>query len=268
LYDQGSAQRIEDGIVVQPPFFGIIDCTSPPYWQFERRSDGEVIRKIIMITFFEMLPEFPLEDAILKINQRIDQFYIKNRVSSRPDLRGAAAFVFVKVEEEETEIIQGADCIAIWQLSSGKIDCTENQAYSHELEAHYTIIPRLLKKHCENKKAMWKEFTPILKKLRCRDYNSKRKTGFAMLNGDPRVKECWQRISLKTERVKNLLLFSDGALPFVPPSEQKRLARRVISMYKRKGLGKILEMTRKLQKKRREQSHIDFPEASLLALSF
>ena len=63
IYDQGTAERQEDGFFVNPPFFGVVDGFSAPYSPqnpltlFEDKSGGEVVRRIILRAFCSITPK-------------------------------------------------------------------------------------------------------------------------------------------------------------------------------------------------------------------
>ncbi|MDI6603076.1 MAG: PP2C family serine/threonine-protein phosphatase [Patescibacteria group bacterium] len=256
IYSQGTTKEVEDGLIINPPFFGVIDATSEPSHFigkgliFNGMSSGEMTRKIILETFYSAKGNDSLEEVILLANKKLVKLWQGSKITlNRSDLIGGAAFVFAKINKEKIEIIQGGDCFALWVKKSNKIEITRNQVYFHELEA-LKIISELMKKHKGDRKKMWLDLYKPLSQLRLRDNNKKTKTGFAILNGQPSLKECWQKIEIPIKSLKLLLLFSDG---FVPFQKEDELAKETIKFYQKGGLNYILKKKREYEKKNRKR---------------
>lgn len=270
LYSQGTAERIEDGLIINPLFFGVVDGLSAPYHYkmeqilFDGMSGGEMVRKIILETFNLAKPNSTLEKLILQANQRIKEFQVNRGIPlKRSDLLAGATFAFAKIGET-LEIIQGGDCFAIWVIDS-EIKVTKDQT---QLAVHHRLISELMKKYRGNREKMWTEFYFHLCALRQQDYNQKIKTGFAVLNGQPQVSECWQRIEVPLLNLKLLLLFTDGFVPANERTNEEKMAKRLVSIYQKEGLAGILERTRRIEERGKKKRHIDHEEATALAVKF
>lgn len=271
IYDKGTVKNIEDGLVINPPFYGVIDGTSEPKYfigrgiSFDGLSSGEKVRQIILETFYAAKNNESLEKIILRSNEKLKNLWRKRKISlDHSDLIAGAAFVFVKINSQKIEIIQGGDCFALWVSKSGKVGITKNQVYLHGLEAE-KIIAELMKKHGGNRKKMWLEFYKPLCQLRLRDNNKKTKTGFAILNGQPSLKKCWQKIKIPVKELKFLLLFSDG---FVPFKKDNQMAKETVKFYQKGGLNCILKNKRKYEKRTEKKSYRVFDEATAIAIEF
>lgn len=271
IYSQGTAEHPEDGLIINLPFLGVVDCFSQAYSYDEPPrpfARGVVLRQTILETFYTANPTYPLEKVILDANQRIGEIQMSGGISlEQAGQLAGASFVFAKITAEKILIIQGGDCLAVWEYRSGKVGVTKNQAYQSVSEAVKTIA-KLMEKHAGNRKEMWVEFRPILAELRERDINKPIKTGYAVLNGQAALNRCWQRIEIPLEGLGHLLLFSDGLLPLEETAKEIEMAERVINLYKKKGLGWILERKREIEKEREETSHTSQEEVSAIALSF
>jgi len=276
IYSQGTAEKREDGFIVNPPFFGVVDGFSAPYHYkmeqnfFDEMSGGEMVRQVVLETFYGAKPNSSLEDLILQVNRRIGEIQTAQRIPiDRSDLLAGASFAFVKVkvEAETIEVIQGGNCFAVWQHVSGKIGTTKNQAFYHEADANLEIS-LLLEKHKGNRKEMWVDFYPILCKMRRRDYNNPNsETGFAVLNGQSQLAQCWQKVEIPLREIEILLLYTDGFTRLALNGEKREL-KLLVSIYQKERLNQILKETRQIETKLKKSSYIDYQEATAVAVKF
>ncbi len=270
IYNKGTAENLEDGFVINPPFFGVVDGTSEPKhfigrgFYFNKMSSGEMVRKIILEVFYSKKSSEPLEKILLLANKKIRNLWRKYKIPlNRSDLIAGATFVFIKINSKKVNIIQGGDCFSLWINKTGKIGFTKNQVYFHELEAQ-KIIANLLKKHKGDRKKMWLDFYKPLCQLRLRDVNKKIETGFAILNGQPSLEKCWQKIEIPVKNLKLLLLFTDGFVPF--PKKEKGLAKEIIKLYQKGGLSYILKKKREFERKTEKKSYRVYDEATAIVI--
>ena len=274
LYSQGTAEHREDGFFVNPPFFGVVDGFSSPYHykmkqiRFGGFSGGEMVRQVILKTFYNAKPDFSLKEIILRANQGIGAIQTTRGIPiDHADRLAGASFVFTKVKTETIEIIQGGDCLAVWLYASGEIGATKNQAYQH-VSKNLVIIAELMDKHNHDRKEMWIEFYPILSRQRQQDINQKTEAGYAILSGQPSLEECWLKVEIPVERLKLLLLFTDGFVPYSETAEEMKMAKRLITDYEKWGLDGILKRKRQKDKREEEKSYIAQDEATAIALNF
>lgn len=274
LFSQGTSKYREDGFLVNPPFFGVVDGLSAPYnpregpLLFNGMSGGEMVRKLILETFYSTAVDSVLEETILQANQRVSEFQTARDISlNRADLLAGASFVFVKIGEKTVKIIGGGDCFAVWVFSSGAIGVTKNTVYKATLE-NQTVVTHLMEKYNYDRKRIWTEWIPMLSAQRIRDINKRTKTGYALLNGQPELVNCWQIRDIPLLGLKLLVLFSDGLVPFSEMSNEQEMAERVVSIYKKGGLGSVLERTRKIEKGRERKAYVAQAEATAIAIRF
>jgi len=271
IYDKGTAEQIEDGLIINPPFFGVVDGTSEPGrfigkgLSFGKMSSGEMVRKIILGTFYSAKSNESLERITLQVNRKIRNLWCNCKISlNRSDLIAGAAFSFIKIGPKKINILQGGDCFALWMNASGKIGITKNQVYLHGFETQ-KIIAELMKKYKGNRKKMWENFYKPLGQFRLRDINKTIETGYALLNGQPSLRKCWQKIDIPVSDLKFLLIFTDG---FVPFKKEEELAKEIVKLYGRGGLDYILKKKREFEKATEKKSYRVYDEATAIALKF
>lgn len=271
IYDKGTAEQIEDGLIINPPFFGVVDGTSEPSHfigkglSFGKMSSGEMVRKIILGTFYSAKSNESLERITLQVNRKIRNLWCNCKIPlNRSDLITGAAFSFIKIGPKKINILQGGDCFALWMNASGKAGITKNQVYLHEFETQ-KIIAELMKKYKGNRKKMWENFYKPLGQFRLRDINKTIETGYALLNGQLSLRKCWQKIDIPVSGLKFLLLFTDG---FVPFKKEEELAKEIVKLYGRGGLDYILKKKREFEKATEKKSYRVYDEATAIALKF
>lgn len=274
LYSQGTAERIEDGLITNPPFFGVIDGLSAPYHykmepiRFDGMSGGEMVRKVVLETFSAANPSLPLEEVSLQANQKIKEFQVARGIPiERSDLLAGACFAFAKLGIRTFELIQGGDCFGVWVYKNGEIGVTKNQAYLHVSE-NLRIIAEIMRRVNWNRNEMWVEFFPILSKFRLRDINQKTRTGYALLNGQSTIKKCWQKITIPVAGLEFLILFTDGLIWYPESVDEKKMVEKVVSAYEKWGLRGVLNEKRRTEKKNAKTLYIDRDEATAIAIEF
>jgi hypothetical protein len=277
-YSPGSATNQEDGFINNYPFFGVIDTFSAAYDPeqggpilYDELSGGEKIKQIIINTFLAADRRNGLKDTVLAANKNIANFWKEQKIPlKRSDLLAGASFAFAKImpDKKSIQIIQGGDCIAGWIHNFVDIGFTQNQAYGHVTE-DIKIIAGIMKKNNGSRKGLWREFYKPFCRLRLRDQNQRSiETGFAILNGQPEVRYCWQKKEIPTKDLNSLLLFSDGFVPDFETGVTEDSIIKTIKYYRGGNLRDLLEEIRSIQAKQRYLSHTDFPEATALGIKF
>lgn len=272
IYSQGTAEYREDAIISSWPFFGVIDGFSAPYSPshppalFGRLTGGQMVVRIISNTFSSVSPDMPLGEIILQANRAIKKFQALKEATPQLNsgLLAGASFALIKVTDLKIDVVQGGDCFALWVYKSGKRGITQNQHFQHEMKLR-GIIAGLMEEVQGDRKKMWEKFYPILcvhrKRVENRDY--------AVLNGQARVKNCWQEITpVPVAGLDFLLLFTDGLIPYEESENEEGLAKKVAALYRKEGFGGVLSWTRKKEKATAEKSHIVQTEAAAIAIKF
>ena len=144
---------------------------------------------------------------------------------------------------------------------------TRNQVFQHDMEAR-RIIGELMEKHGRDRTKIWREFGPILSRMRLQSVNKKIKTGFGLLNGQPTLRDFWQCITISRNQANLLLIFTDGLIYYPDSENEQCLVQKVLNLYRQGGLQSVLEETRKKESAEKEISHIDHAEATAIAVEF
>lgn len=275
VYDQGTADHQEDGFGVHFPFLVIADGLSAPYSPgrppvlSEGMSGGEMVRETILRMLYSSTRNSSLERIILHANEIVGEIQRNRGIPlDNAGLLAGAAFVFARIGTETIEIIQGGDCLAVWSYDSGRFGATRNQAYPH-CSANLKIIATLMQKQNGNRGKMWEDFLPILSDRRQMDMNNQMSvSGFAVLNGQPTITKCWQKLEIPVAGLRLLLLFTDGLLtPYDESANEMSMAQRLIADYQELGLEGMLGKKR-LEESKRQLSYTDQEEATAIVVVF
>jgi len=281
IYSQGTAENVEDGLIINPPFYGVIDATSAPHSSemkeilFWGESGGAMVRRIIQATFHNAASTMPLGEAVLRANQRIREIQEAQGIPIVDAGRLAgASFVFLKMEGKTIQVIQGGDCLLVYRYHPAGTTFTPNYAYGH-VAKNLQIIKEIMEKNGGDRKAMWVEFAPMLAKFRQQDINNPTsKTGYAMLNGQPTLQQLWKSFIIPGDKnLQTIIAFSDG---FVRRYEETRpetlghLASGLLDRYidAEISLSEILKAKRIREIRDAETSHIIHEEATALAMKW
>ena len=200
-------------------------------------------------------------------NERIELHAISQGIhSNRSDILPGAAFAIVKVDQVAVKIIQGADCFAVWLGIDGTVGATRNQVFLHDLKWRQ-IMANLLQKYGGDRERAWQDLMPVLAAGRLERVNQK-VSGYALLNGQPTLSECWQKIILLRDEIKLLLLFTDGLIPFKESGNTEAFGKVIVNLFIHGGLEVLLDWTRSVEEVEKSISHIDHAEATGIAIEF
>jgi len=273
LYNQGSASIQEDAIIFHPPlYFGVTDGISGVYLPNEKprlidgKTGGQLASHAIVKSFIDAKPGKSLENIIKEANNTIRAISEENGLSfQETEFLPCAGFVVASIDQK-INILQAGDSLAIWKMKDGSLEGTPNRTYKYEKHLLSTIA-KLMKKYRGDREKMWKEFAPILIKERRKYFNTD-KGGFALLNGQPEFEKFLQKFELRRDDVKLLILFTDGFVPSEYTRSVSSMAKFVADFYQKGGLQRVLRETRKIAKQNRSLTHIDYPEATAIAIEF
>lgn len=294
IYDQGSSEHYEDGIIISPPFFGVLDGVSGPYSPNHPprifnggMSGGELVSRVVEKQFarFSRLQSF--EEAVSLANRAVARKQLKNRIPFSGGELAGASFAIVKVDGDWVEIIQGCDAFALWALHDGTIEMTEAQnsvteAFLNdktvELMREIAIERGVVLEEADDgtrkeiRGEMWDRFYSILVETRYRHVNNPSSgSGYGLLNGQKELQGMWFRTTLPRSEVKTLLLFTDGMVPWRGSLEglsTGEVARMVYKTYEEGGLVRLLARARKIEEGSRAMSYTDAAEATAIAIEF
>ncbi len=276
IYEQGTVHDHdrEDLLLLpslfqEPMIFGVLDGVSAPYVgepvRYEGKTGGQVVCQIVSETIHRYGPGLPLTPLLAKANIFIRRFAKANGLDLlRSDLLPGATFALARITTAAIEIIQGGDCLIVWQYTDERIGTTINQAYRHELELRMRFA-ELLAKHQGNRLETWQEFIPVLSQLRRERVNQKW-NGYALLNGQPAVAKRWEHRFLDRKNVARILLLTDGLYePYFMPNDSHLVGRRIITLYESGGLVAVLANSRAAEELEKS-SHIGQAEATGIAI--
>ena len=244
IYSQGTAEQIQDVCLTNPPVLGVVDCHDGI------NKTGKVIRDII-------LGSYPL--SLFKVNKEILNYQRNIKIGDR----AGAVFALSQIVNEFINILQGGDSLAVWQLKSGEIGFTPDQYRSYDIAA-IANFSKLKEKYGENKK-IWEKHKKFLGKMRETAAN----VHYAVLNGDPRIKDCWFETKIPIKELDILIFFTDGLVTGLPEYvDRKILLEGLIKMSKNDGLEALVDWVRSHQKETLKDAHIRYPEISVVSVKF
>ena len=280
LFDQGTAKDAEDmfwmraegGANKQRVIAVVADGVSGLYLPedgprlFYGRTGGQMVCDAIRNAISSAGTGGSIDSLLTMANIRVWESVLHHKLDmQRSDLLPGAAFAIVRIDEEKIDIVQGADCIVVWQKRNGTVNATKNQVFDHDSRLQ-GVVARLMAEHHGNRQEVWREFTPILSELRLRNVNRRIQNGYAMLNGQEGVLSCRRRVTLSRRTTRRLIISSDGLVPLSDTQDNKFLARIVMKLFAKGGLPFILARTREIEEKEKETSHIDNAEATAIAI--
>jgi len=282
LFEPGSVTFPEDRLFLRPfspemAFVGVADGVSGLYIPSEgprlfsegTLTGGQMVTDTICHAFTEASRNDSLEEIILRANDAVAAIQIANGKGipiERSDLLAGAAFAVAKIGEE-VEILQAGDCFAFWKLQDGEIGATRNQVYQHDMVA-LEIVAQLMEKHGGDRNKMWRELSPILSEMRLQHVNKNVEGGYALCNGQPELENCWQKITIPSDRLSFLILATDGLIHYPESGDEKALARKVLTLFQKESLEAVLAETRRIEEREKGKSYADKGEATAIAIEF
>jgi hypothetical protein len=195
-----------------------------------------------------------------------------------------ATFAFAQVEKYIT-VVQGGDCMAVIELRNGDIVVTPNQVRGHDQEMNskieevqrkvaWDLFKLPLEQVPEDKRSqvrsrMWDVMRDVLVKARNEDINNPNSPrGYALLNGQPQLRKMmWKRV-FPAREVKNILLFSDGIVPWsiMAKEDDNEIGQEILKEFKIKGLAGLLISARHTEEKSASVNYTNQAEATAIAL--
>ena len=293
LYSPGTSKKKEDGWAVEENVIGVFDAfsepNSPDHPQIiiKGMSLGEITSGTIKEYLGEVncssrsLPEIfgAVNDALLSRKEKLS-------IPKETIRLVGASFAAIKPGEEKTEGIAGGDCFLLARQKNGEIIMSENQVHLHDTEMN-NKISELMQEAAEEmginlkyatraqiskvRGGMWNKFRPVLKKERGQAINNPESpSGYASLNGDPRMNRMPQSFSFPTKEIQKIILFSDGWIDwkFLSTLEKDSLAKFISELEERMGPEGVLHFTRSAESIRDAENYVSQAEATALVLRF
>jgi serine/threonine protein phosphatase PrpC len=274
LYDSGTAKILEDQLIVQPPFFGVLDGVSGLYNPtigpelFDGKSGGQKAVEIVNEVFTKANNGDELAVVMKKANVMLRKFFRSHGVgTNRADLLPGMMFVFAKIAEDKVEIIQGGDCYAVWKKTNGEISATPNQNFSDE-EEKIKIFDNIVKKHHGNLNEAWAEYILISARLKIERANKNSEKRTVILNGQTGGEGNWFKMIFPRKELMTLLLLTDGMIEFGESRDTEKMSKIIFDAYSDQGLSGMLSRIRGIENRRTGVTYIKHAEATALALEF
>jgi len=277
LFDQGTTRIVEDAMIVSfPSYFGVFDGVSAPHDEIENPpltypggiTGGQMAVKEMQSAFAAADSTTPMDDILMSANRRImaNHFFCHGILPRETEKMGGTAFVAAKLEKDKVSIIQGGDCFALLKTEHDGFRVTRNQVYGHDVVLRERIND--LREKYGDDKVVWHGLRPLMIELRKAHANQLVEDGYAVLNGQPQVAECWNAFETPADGLQYLLLFSDGFVPFEKTRGEEILGKWVIDIYEKEGLLGVLRETRKEKKSAKQANNAYFAEATAMAVTF
>jgi hypothetical protein len=157
-----------------------------------------------------------IDRSLSWMNTKIRDVHYSNGLEPGTDDVGGTCFAVAKVAEEGLDVRIGGDCAIFWTDDDGShfLNGFDEEAEKVEAADEAELV-RLKEQFGGDLGATFDAYYPYYRQKR-RTYHNKHigHGGFALLNGDPMVENCWtkERILWK-KRPDQALLMTDGCLP-------------------------------------------------------
>ncbi len=198
-------------------------------------TGGQAVGRILQQTLMSPPACFSMAEILLTANTRMAEFATIHDISlDRPDDLPAIDVAAARITSGAVEVIQLGDCFAVWQLRSGEINTTKNQAaeFERRLRPYRSMY---------SGGKFWVRAEQVFRQCRI-DLTNKPSSqgGYATLNGQPEVAQCWYRTMLAYKDVVLLLLFTDGLVLPEHLFNSEALGQHMVFTYKQGGWNAIL----------------------------
>ena len=258
---------LEDGIVLRHPnLYGVLDGVSSPYTPgegpklYEGLTDGQVAVSIVKSMLNSAKQK--LGSALITANKRLER-RVESSIGIDFMLLPGVNVAVAEISQKMVTVITTGDCFAFWRTRDGMIKATPNLAFGSESELNANFA-RIMEKHKGDRQKAWREHIPFWKQSMIDNYNHT----FAVLNGQGGIESCWQRIELPRANLDLLILLTDGFVPFEDTRDAQLLAEKIEALYCSGGLCCVLMDTHISVETKKAETHVDYPEATAIALEF
>jgi len=270
---------IEDGSFVnaRAKLFGVADGASEAYSssnppiKYGGLTSGQMVTNIFCQGGMDENAASSIEKFLLEVNHNILIEHENMGLNPGSDDVGGASFVVCKINGEGITLVFGGDCFTLLKNKEGLSLFTGFDEAAFRVEDENDKAYAKCLQLAEGKKDLawdiyWAEYK--VKRLRTSNRNIGN-GGFATLNGDPTLKDCWKiekiRVSSSPQFV---LLGSDGLLPSqaMNPKYRKEMTAKLGELYSSGGLPAVLKWRDETEE---SLHHITgWPEASAVELKF
>jgi len=176
-------------------------------------------------------------------------------------------FAIARIEDVQTEIIYGGDVQCLWVSKEGSVGITPNQCMLNEADMR-TLHAKLLAESGGDLNLAWNHSMPVRAQIYRERINTGHERGYALLNGQEGLLDCWGRMSLPTNDIQTMLFFSDGMTRFLGESDDD-IKHSVLGFYKGGGLASLADKVRAREREQgRNLATCQYGEKTAVALEF
>ena len=261
---KGTAKTNEDSLVIQDNIFGVFDgATSLTGQTFHQGKTGGEIAAQTAGSVFSM-NHYPLTYLACQANREIMAQMLRNgvNISKKENLWSTSAAV-IRIKNQHLEWVQAGDAVAILIYDDGshKVlveredhdyetltlwkDLVQNQALDKNIDLNKGDTDQCLL-------SLMQTLTPQIRKVRLG-----MNITYGVLNGDPRAEDFLNQGMEPLDKVRDILLFTDGlSIPEETPEKNKDYTS-LVKAYMSLGLNGLKEMIR--QKEKTDPLCLTFP---------
>ncbi len=282
-YPTDHTAHIEDGhfLNICAGFFGVVDGVSaayspkhPPLRYSKGLTGGQVAASIVCRVGSEARDTaIDLEQLVLQMNTRI--WLEHKNMGKMPGLDdvGGTGFAFCKVAKDGLEFILGSDCAVFVIDDTGVrfVSGFDTAAQIVEFLEEKNFARHLMEQG-GNKENAWDAHFTFCEKKRLKYINKQIGSGgFALLNGDHAVQNCWTNFRIAhSSHPRLVLLLTDGMLPlsWTASDQREKLTQKLLEL-STEGTQALLDWRDSETMRVGGSPHINgWPEATMVQLVF
>ncbi|MDD4901498.1 MAG: hypothetical protein PHS62_05395 [Patescibacteria group bacterium] len=257
--------------------YGVADGVSaayspshPPLY-YGTLTGGQMAVQELCSSAVRLEPDVNLRSLLLKVNEAI--FIRHNQAGKNPknDNVAGASFAICQINSTSITFIVAGDCFALFRIKENLRFLTGFDQPAHRLkERADRLFAKCLRRAGNNKGRAWDLFQPLYQAGKIK-YTNKRigRGGYAELNGDPALEDCWTVIDISASCLpRYILLGTDGLIPSQSSSSgrQNEIALQLENHYLKGGIPGLLGFRDGAEK---GLCHLNgWPEASAVELKF
>lgn len=274
----GTPKEDDSAINESAGLYVVCDGVSGPYspsntgLDYGGQTGGQMVSRTICKHVAVARPGSDIRDVLLRANFEI--FHRHREMGKDPgkEAVAGACVAACQVKGEEISFVLIADCFALYAQPPAPfclLTDFDESAFDFEKKGDDEFAKCLQEAAGHKGKAWDLYFGYFAGKQRFRANQNLGNGGHAMVNGDPRLQECWKFTQVRRlEKWKWILLATDGLISAISADPRNRLslAKELGDMCEEGGLPAIL----KWRDEQPSQPHIGagYPEASAIKLTF
>lgn len=210
----------------------------------------------LMLVFMQNVDMELLFDTVVEMNENVASLVGKDLLD-RPEYRPSASFGAVSIHDGGLEIVQGGDTIVFIRYRSGHVWATPNLVHPHTVEL------RARRAGIDEHSPEWDQSAlDIVLEIQSR---TNTKDGWVGLNGQRYAVNnmCFRWIK-EYETIRDILVLTDGFLPFSLAADTKKLARQMFNKLDEGGIPQIQAWQESIDMNDHETANPYLPEGTAL----